>query len=533
MDSIEVKKTKSKNEIWDIIHFFVNEYFTDAYGIMVTGSFVTEFFNKSSDIDIIILSGLFRKIYIDTYDYHGVKIQAIVFPVFDLNSVIKRDIENGGIYLNQIYKGQIIKDRNNLFRDFKMYSDAIYEHGPNSITKYTIDQGRAKITTRLEDLEGNDNYEDNLYVILDLYPKIIDLYFKINQQWSFAGKAASRFLRKQDPSFLSSLSISLKDYIKNGNKVQVINFVKNFLQSIGGELHYFTTRENCKIDNTNSLVLFISSNYSNTMYAAFEKIANKAKTFITNHVENVEMFAYFYPDRRVYKSGLYLIFYAEKEKIENEILPLVEAFHFDLNNSQYRGFAQNFYYPYINNPLDIFGDEEVQKNIIHFINKLKSQSYEEKNIYVYYILKKILNLPFFCNKETKLSFWKFCYDILESSDNSLYLSNQIKKYYYDNKLLINEKRYLEIAYKLNSDNINELRWVEAYIKEIANLYDTDIRYITKFSLEGLSNDPYLKNHVGFCIYMINFIEVILNTFIINNNEKLFVIFAILKYIKNE
>lgn len=35
---------------------FLTEYFPHAYGAMITGSFLTEKFNETSDVDIIILS---------------------------------------------------------------------------------------------------------------------------------------------------------------------------------------------------------------------------------------------------------------------------------------------------------------------------------------------------------------------------------------------------------------------------------------------------------------------------------------------
>lgn len=58
---------------------FLTEYFPHAYGAMITGGFLTEKFNETSDVDIIILSNIFRSVCIDTYDYDGIK---MVHPTY-------------------------------------------------------------------------------------------------------------------------------------------------------------------------------------------------------------------------------------------------------------------------------------------------------------------------------------------------------------------------------------------------------------------------------------------------------------------
>lgn len=524
---------KTKKEIWKEVNSFVNEYFEDSYGVMVTGSFVTEYFNQSSDVDIIILSGLFRKVFIDTYDYHGIKMQAIVFPVYDLKSVLSKDITNGGIYLNQINKGIIVKDKNNLFRDFKILSDSIYQHGPDDITKYDIEQYRSRITSRLEDLEGNDDFGDNLFTLIDLYPRILDLHFKANGQWAFSGKSASRFLKKNNEQFYKLFTSSIETFINNKNKKPLVDFTRQFLKSVGGEMHFFTTREYCKVEISNSLVVFISTNYPEKQNLTLENLAVKIQKFICKNVSCVEAFSYIYPDKRIYKSGLYLIFYAEKEKINEEILPLIEAFHIDLSNSQYQGFAQNFYYPYINNPLDVFGEESIQKEVIHFVNKVKDHKEENAELYMCKVLNQILHISFFTDKETRYSFAKFCYNVLESSNNSLYITKRIKDYYHKNRLETNKLLYKKIESTINDINLNEHSWIRESVTELTKKYDNDIIYSTNFSQEGLLNDSRLKGHVSFCIFMINLVEITLNSVVCNNNSKLFVVYSILKKVNNE
>lgn len=43
-----------KKKILIKVKSFLTEYFPHAYGVMITGSFLTEKFNETSDVDIII-----------------------------------------------------------------------------------------------------------------------------------------------------------------------------------------------------------------------------------------------------------------------------------------------------------------------------------------------------------------------------------------------------------------------------------------------------------------------------------------------
>lgn len=134
--------------------FFLTEYFPHAYGVMITGSFLTEKFNETSDVDIIILSNIFRSVCIDTYDYDGIKMQCIIFPVYDLESLIQYDMKNGGVFICQVSKGIILKDHGNIFENFKAKIQILYERGPAQISRFTLNQYRSRLTTRLEDLES-------------------------------------------------------------------------------------------------------------------------------------------------------------------------------------------------------------------------------------------------------------------------------------------------------------------------------------------------------------------------------------------
>lgn len=517
---------KSKEQIWKEIYSFINEYYADSYGVMVTGSFVTENFNASSDIDIIILSNLFRKVYINTYDYHGLKMQAIVFPVFDLESVLIRDLDSGGIYLSQIHKGEIIKDRNNMLLDFKKMAESIYIHGPEPISHNSFNQIRAKITTRLEDLEGNGNYNENLFTLIDLYPLIISLYFRTNLLWPYTGKSASRAIEKSDNAFHQHLISSIENFVITKDKRHIIKFVKDFLTSVGGEMHFFSTQEYEDTCNKDYLVVFISSNTNTSRITnEYKALAHKAKDYINKHTKDVTVFPYYCPDKRVYKSGLYIIIYGDKEKLNTDVLPFVEMFHLDLRNSPFRGLVQFFSYPYNVNPLDVFGNTIIQKEIISLLESLQTCEYD-KMVLGYKVLFSMKSMEFFANEETWKAFWEFLYHITDLSDNSMYVPKVLLDYYSRNKRESCKTQMKSFIEKISSCDM-ELSGIQQKFKTIEKMYDTNNSYIFKFSKEGLVDNMHLKGHVNFCVFLANIVELIFNSLYTNSNEKLLIVYTLI------
>ena len=110
----------SKKYYLEQIKQFIKNYFPNPCGVMITGSFVTKYFNETSDLDVIVLSNLYRNLFIESYLFHGIKIQVIVMPVFDLDSLLLKDLQSGGIYIGQLNKGIILKDTNEILHKLQI-----------------------------------------------------------------------------------------------------------------------------------------------------------------------------------------------------------------------------------------------------------------------------------------------------------------------------------------------------------------------------------------------------------------------------
>lgn len=345
-----------KDKILTIVRRFVNDYFPHAHGVMITGSFLTDKFNETSDIDIIILSNIFRSVCIDTYDYDGIKMQCIIFPVYDLESLIKYDMKNGGVFICQVSKGVILKDHENVFANFKAKVQILYNRGPAQISRFTLNQYRSRLTTRLEDLEGCNDFYDNTFTIIDTYHRILDAYFGIKQHWAYSGKTASRELENIDPLFKVELVKSLSDFFIYKDHTSIIRFLKKFVDFLGGPISYMSTKEISDICKDNCLTIFISAtttNITENFFANCEIVIRRAQQIVCKNLPQIKMSYYFSPDKLIYKTGLYIMFYGDKTVLNEEVLPRVEVFHLSLYNTGMYAYANNFYYPFFSNLLTL------------------------------------------------------------------------------------------------------------------------------------------------------------------------------------
>ena len=401
------------------VQAFVKEYFPHNYGVMLTGSVLTKNFNSESDIDVIILSNIFRNIFIESYDFDGNKIQAIVMPLYDLDDMICRDCNiGGGIYMHQLYNGHILYDPLRALFRLKSVASTIFKQGPAPINQFQLNQIRGRITSRLEDLIGNDSMDENVYTVLDLYPRIIALFFQINNTWSFSGKLAAREVQKIDNLFHNRLIKSIERLFVNNDKTEIISFTNDLLGQVGGPMRYYSTREYGWTVESNILVVFIECNESQINKSLLNCLEEQYTKTITHSFPDIKIASLYYPQGRIYRSGLYLIHYCNDHSISEDILPFLEMYHLNLYHSQYRILAKSFLYPYNINPIDKMGDDESQKVLIEFLFQIKQDSKNFKiEEFVFSLFQQLHIFQVFDSSVKWNNFWRAVYYYFETENN--------------------------------------------------------------------------------------------------------------------
>lgn len=494
-----------------IVKRFIDRCFPYNSGIMITGSVLTEYFNEESDVDTVILSNIYRNIFIESYSFEQLKIQVIVLPLYDLDNVIDRDIYiGGGVYVHQLYNGKILYDPLGAFKYLKSKAVKLYKAGPKTISRFQFNQLRSRITSRLEDLRGGNDNDENIFTLLDLYPRIIDLFFQEHNSWIFHGKSASREMKSIDDDFRRQLVESIKLLALDGDKNAAVKFVSSFLENLGGEVHFSSTREYSEVVDTDILVIFVGDNGNYFLKKQCLAIEKRFLEFMHSHCSDLEIVGYYNPDGRVYRAGLYLICSSSAQRINEEILPLVEMFHIGLYRSNLSDIAKNFYYPYLLSPLGTFGDVSVQKKVIHILYLLNKECPKKESAdYCFQLLLQFRNLKIFDTVNWK-SFWKQMYEIFDKSQNRIYLPNNIFQLYSEQA----ESECIEQAKDWKLNNSVVCRDFTKEILTLESIANNATCYVP--SPELSDSDAPVLNEVSFFKH---FVEFLLN--VLNVENKLF------------
>ena len=496
---------------------FVREYFPHNYGVMLTGSVLTKNFNSESDLDVIILSNIFRNVFIESYDYDGQKIQAIVMPLYDLDDMICRDCNLGsGIYMHQLYNGYILYDPMKALSRLKYVASTIFKQGPAPINKFQLNQLRGRITSRLEDLIGNDSLEENVYTVLDLYPRIITLFLQINNQWSYSGKLAAREVQKIDNLFHNNLIKSLKRLFTNNDKSEIISFTKDLLRRVGGPMRYYSTREYGWTIESNILVVFIENNFPQINKSLLSSLEEQYTKAITHSFPDIKIASIYYPQGRIYRSGLYMIHYCDKYSINEDLLPFLEMYHLNLYHSQYRVLAKSFLYPCNINPIDRMGDNEMQKVLIEFLFEIKQDS-KNFNVeeFVFSLFQQLYIFQVFNSSLTKWdSFWRAIYNYFEAENNVKLLPESLYK-------KLSTCILEDFNKRVSKGDSLQKRSIPNYTSRLRNIESLINRFQSVSNMECFSK-KFTDDSLVYVSFLTYLVETIFNA--LNIENKLFIIF---------
>lgn len=359
---------KSNQYYIDNIRLFVNEYFPGTPHVLLTGSFNTPFFNESSDLDIVLISNWHRDSFVESYDYNGLKMQVIVLPLYDMDGVIYRDVATGrGAIISMLAKGQILRDRNHLLERLKQQCCILYERGPMPARKEVIDRFRARATSCIEDIEGGEDFEEQVFTIMNAYNTILKLFIYKKGLWDYEGKSASREVKYRDEDFHKQYISSLDNFFQSHDKTKVLGFLKQTLLHCGGELHFSSTRNYKEVCNENRLTVHIQPCSKDTECKELHTLTEKFCSFLYKHIKDIQCLSFIYPANGLYPLGAYIIIEAGQYTFDEYILPKIRLFHLKDLDSIRSGLLDNWQYPLNISPIETFGGDEIQGKICKYL----------------------------------------------------------------------------------------------------------------------------------------------------------------------
>ena len=514
----------------DNIKLFVNEYFPGTPHVLLTGSFNTPFFNESSDLDIILISNWHRDSFVESYDYNGLKMQVIGLPLYDIDGVIYRDVAKGrGAIISMLAKGLILRDRNHLLRHLKQQCSTLYERGPMPARKEVIDRLRTRTTSCIEDIEGTDSFEEQVFTTLNAYNTVLKLFLFKKGLWDYEGKSASREIKCKDEDFHKQYISSLESFFQSHDKTKVLGFLKRTLLHCGGELHFGSTRNYKEVCNESRLTVHIQPCSKDTECKELRILTEKFCSFLYKHIKDIQCLSFIYPANGLYPPGAYIIIEAGQYTFDEYILPKIRLFHLKNPDSVHSGLLDNWQYPLNISPIETFGGDEIQEKVSKCLCNIHRMY--KQNIFdalltediqkVTYILEHYECLASLQEKGEWTNFWNMIFDIYIKTHLNKMLPTSNLEYIAEIKRVAILKEY-ESSYKDKRTVLPLHTELSTLLSEIEQYYIDNGSCLNTASYSGFYSTQ--KEQLFYVFFKLT--DIILDMFFIT--EKALVTYIVMK-----
>lgn len=220
---------------------FVDQFFPDADGAMLSGSAVTGNMKTKSDLDILIFYSDIHSHYRALYNYKGQKIEAMVHRISECRQTFEIDYKRRNrSFLDLVVKGRIIKDTDEKVAALHARAAAIYQQKPPPFTPFEIDLYHYLINNRLDDFIDTEDYHESYFILSNLLYFISKVVLIQHGQWSNKtdGKWQLRCIQAFDPVLANKLTEGIDDFCKRNEKDKITQLTRTILAQL-------TTKESC------------------------------------------------------------------------------------------------------------------------------------------------------------------------------------------------------------------------------------------------------------------------------------------------
>lgn len=304
---------------------FIKKYIPSSKAVMVTGSASGLEMTEDSDIDLLILDENISRDYFETIYFMGYKFDCVIIPFIVISDILRQEYNSGVIlYIDMLSKGEIIRDDLKVLSQLKVYAISLKNSGPKQVDIQTKKSALFKAYNLLDDLEAEREWNETLFIAIDLFNYLLYLNSTIHTYWATAGKWRYRYLKQFDEDFTKRVTNSFSNLISEKNKSEFLQFAKKNLFSYGEQPKQFSSRYYYFVINNNQLTISVKTNSTiNTVYNSFLK---KMRDRLLLFESSISMF-YVYNDSSILDESNYLIFLkADNEVLNHIITPIITSF---------------------------------------------------------------------------------------------------------------------------------------------------------------------------------------------------------------
>ncbi|ARI77817.1 nucleotidyltransferase domain-containing protein [Halobacillus mangrovi] len=227
-----------KKELVDTARHFVLTHFSDCSIALLSGSVVNGNATPASDLDIIIIDkNSFRKSFL----FHSTPVEAFVHndDSLDLQFFIEQQ-EGTPLITRMCAEGVVLKGGEEA-EDLIEEGKARLAEGPSLLPSHKIDEYRYILSDLLDDLEGSQVWQEDVYTVSALIESFHTFILRANRKWTGEGKWMYRSLKEFDEDIAERLTHCVQYFYKENEKSELIKFIDEMLTPFGGRLfHNYT-----------------------------------------------------------------------------------------------------------------------------------------------------------------------------------------------------------------------------------------------------------------------------------------------------
>ncbi|MCE4941554.1 MULTISPECIES: nucleotidyltransferase domain-containing protein [Streptomyces] len=191
-------------------HGLAQHLFPDALTVLVGGSVLTERRTRTSDLDMVVVTGPLENPHRHSLSWEGWPVEVLVHDEETLAAYCADNLARRWPGIPRlIAEGTLVSDRTGLGHRLQTEMRRRLADGPTAATVAELEAHRYELTDLLDDLAGADDPAELAFIASRVLNKTALLALLAGRHWQGSGKWLLRELRDHDPVLADRLAHSL------------------------------------------------------------------------------------------------------------------------------------------------------------------------------------------------------------------------------------------------------------------------------------------------------------------------------------
>jgi len=215
---------------------FATQY-ADADAAFLAGSFMRGQGSPTSDIDLVVLCPSLPHAFRESFLFENIRVETFAHDPETLTWFLENDRNDGHpALIGMLIEGVLIGPRQKTAADLKQLASRLFAAGPPPLNTDALERLRYAITDKLDDLATDRSSAERIAIGAALYPLLVELVLRGNNQWNGSGKWSSRLLHQNDAGLAQRFESAFVALYSGSDTHAVIQLADILLASHGGRL---------------------------------------------------------------------------------------------------------------------------------------------------------------------------------------------------------------------------------------------------------------------------------------------------------